>query len=337
MSAELSPSTSAIVDLNNIRQLVAEELTAFQELLHQEYRSSIPLINNINEYIFQCGGKHLRPLVLILIAKTFGYAGSASAHLATAIEFMHTASLLHDDVVDESTLRRGQKTVNAQWNNPASVLVGDFLYSRAFQKITHLEDIPLISILRSLASATNHLAEGEVIQLVNRHNININEETYFNIIYCKTGRLFEVAAHFGSLLGNVNIDLEQAACVYGKYLGVAFQLMDDILDYSADAAKLGKNLGDDLATGSSTLPMVYALKHASPADRAILQIAIEKGSAEDLDEIIQIIQNTGAIEYTKKCAQHHVDLACQALESFPVSSFRKGLEDLTKFSIQREY
>lgn len=337
MSAELSLSSTPPIDLNNIRQLVAEDLALFHQLLHSDYHSSVPLINNISEYIIQCGGKHLRPLVLILMANACHYRGPASAQLATAIEFMHTASLLHDDVVDESSMRRGHKTVNEKWNNPSSVLVGDFLYSRAFQKIAHLENIPLIEILKSLANASNHLVEGEIIQLINRHNPNIDEEVYFNIVYYKTGRLFEVAAHFGSLLGRVSTTIEHAAGEYGKHLGVAFQLMDDVLDYSANPKKLGKNLGDDLASGSPTLPIIYAMQLVAPEQRSLLQKAIETGDISNLSEITEIIQNSGAIELTQKRAYYHSDLALQALQQLPATYFREGLEALTKFAIQRDH
>ena len=325
------------MDIDNIRQLVAEELALFHELLKNDYNSNVPLVNAISEYIIQCGGKHLRPLVLLLTAKAFDFHGEQAAHLPTAIEYMHTASLLHDDVIDESMLRRGRKTVNAQWNNPSSVLVGDFLYSRAFQKIANLKNIPLVEILQALANATNQLVEGEVIQLINRHNAKITEDVYFNIIYCKTGKLFEVAAHFGSLLGGADSAMQQAACQYGKHLGVAFQLMDDILDYSADAKKLGKNIGDDLAEGSPTLPIIYALQHAQPEQKNIIQEAIEKGSTAHLAEIIQRVESTGAITYTKECASKQVGLAFAALQTLPPSPFHAGLQALANFAICRDY
>jgi octaprenyl-diphosphate synthase len=338
MSALLNPSFSRhTMDLNSIRALVATDLSLFNELLTNDYSSTVPLINAISEYIIQCGGKHLRPLVLLLMANAFNYRGDAAAHLATAVEFMHTASLLHDDVIDESTMRRGRKTVNAQWNNPSSVLVGDFLYSRAFQKISNLVDVKLIDILRALANATNQLVEGEVIQLINRRNARITEEVYFNIIHFKTGKLFEVAAHFGSLLGDADPTLQQAASNYGKHLGIAFQLMDDILDYSADPKKLGKNLGDDLAEGSPTLPIIYALQYAEEAERLMIQEAIETGSLQNLTAIIQIVEKSGAITYTKELAAKQVELALLALETLPASEFRTGLAALATFAIQREY
>ena len=274
---------------------------------------------------------------LILMAKALNYQGTAAPHLATAIEFVHTATLLHDDVIDESGMRRGRKTANTVWNNAASVLVGDFLYSRAFQKISHLDNIPITEILRAMSKATNLIVEGEVIQLINRHNPDITEEVYLTILNCKTGKLFEVAAQIGTLLANAEPAIQQAAAEYGKHLGMAFQLVDDILDYRADPEKTGKNIGDDLAEGSPTLPLIYALEHALPQQRATIQTAIETGDISNIKDIIHIVETSGAITYTAQCAAEQSKLAINALNALPDSPYRDGLIALAHFAIQRDH
>lgn len=339
MSALNSPLmvSKPTLTLESIRELVAEDLKIVTELITNDYYSKVPLINQITDYIVQCGGKHLRPLILLLMSKALGYEGTAAPHLATAIEFVHTATLLHDDVIDESGMRRGRKTANVVWNNASTILVGDFLYSRAFQKIAHLENIPITAILRAMSKATNLIVEGEVIQLINRHNPHITEEVYLTILHCKTGKLFEVAAHIGTLLGDAPPHIQHAACEYGKHLGIAFQLVDDMLDYRADPEKTGKNIGDDLAEGSPTLPLIYALEHAKPAEREKIQKAIENSDASDIKEIIRIVESSGALAYTAQKASEQAERAITVLASLPASPYRDALVALADFAIHRDH
>jgi octaprenyl-diphosphate synthase len=337
MAMTLPAEHSTLTDVESVRQLVTADIIAINELLTSEHHSKVPLINQVVDYIIHNGGKRLRPLILILMARAFGYKGKESPVLAAAIEFMHTATLLHDDVVDESQLRRGNKTANAVWSNQASVLVGDFLYSRAFQMILNLENIPAQEILRSLADATNLITEGEVLQLANRHNPDISVEDYLTILEYKTGKLFAVSAQIGSIVAGTSLSLQHAATEYGVRLGIAFQLIDDVLDYRASPEKTGKNLGDDLAEGSPTLPLIYAMQHAQPQERELIRHAIEAGDISNMDEIKRIIETSGAIAYTEDCAIEQAKLAIAALHKLPNSKFREGLASLAYFAVHRDH
>jgi len=328
---------STFADIEAVRQLVMAEMATINELLKSEHQSQVPLINQVIEYIIDNGGKRLRPLVLILMSRAFGYKDTAAPVLATAIEFMHTATLLHDDVVDESLLRRGNKTANAVWSNQSSVLVGDFLYSRAFQLILNLENIPAKEILACLATATNLITEGEVLQLANRHNPDIAINDYLTILEYKTGKLFALAAQIGSILAGTSVSLQQAATEYGTRLGIAFQLIDDVLDYQANPQKTGKNVGDDLIEGSPTLPLIYAMQYASSAERQLIRQAIETGNAENLSEIQRIIATSGAIAYTEDCAIEQAKLAIAALHKLPNSRYRDALATLANFAVKRDH
>lgn len=337
MTVNLSVVSKNTKGLEFARDLVAGNIHEINHILAKEHQSSVPLINQVVDYIIENGGKRLRPLIMVLIANAFGYKEKSINTLAAAIEFLHTATLLHDDVVDESQLRRGNKTANAVWSNQASVLVGDFLYSRAFQMILALDHTPVYEILHSLANATNLITEGEVMQLAHRHNPDITEEEYLKILEYKTGKLFAVSAHIGSIVAGASMSLQQAASQFGIYLGIAFQLIDDVLDYEADTNKTGKNIGDDLAEGSPTLPLIYAMQQAKAADQNIIREAIETGNVKNIAQLQQIIDYTNAIAYTKECAEKQIKLALSALHSLPPSKYREGLAELAQFAIHRDH
>jgi octaprenyl-diphosphate synthase len=320
--------------LEAARNLVQTDLVATDKFIIGQLQSEIPLINQMVEYILKCGGKRIRPLILLLSAKAFSDNGDKPVHLAAVIELIHTATLLHDDVVDNSTLRRGHKTANAVWGNEASVLVGDFLYSRAFQIVVNLRRQPVLDIF---AQATHYMAEGEILQLVHAHNPDTTEATYFEVIQRKTAKLFEVAAELGvALLDRDEQDLK-AMRHYGLDLGLAYQLIDDVLDYSPSSAQTGKNIGNDLAEGKMTLLMIHALRKGSAAEVALLREAITAGKTERVDSVIEIIESTGAIEYTAQLAKQYAHKACSALTQIPGSPYRQALHDLAEFVVQRSY
>jgi len=320
--------------LDSIRSLVQADLNAANHFLCSELKSDIPLINQLMEYILSCGGKRIRPLLVLLTARALKQEGQEPINLAAAIELIHTATLLHDDVVDHATLRRGQKTANTLWGNQASVLVGDFLYSRAFQLIVRLQHPQLLNIF---ADATHLIAEGEVMQLANCHNPDTTESVYFDVIQRKTAKLFEVASHIGATVSACSPTQVTAMQTYGMKLGIAYQLIDDALDYSALTAEIGKNIGNDLAEGKPTLPLIYALRQGSPSEISFLRNAIKKGSCERLDDIMTIIQSTGAIEYTTAAAKQHVQEANKALTFIPESLYRNALQDLAIFVVERNH
>lgn len=322
------------MDINEIRALISEEMTAVNGLIQQRLSSEVVLINQLGAYIINSGGKRLRPVVVLLAARACGYQGSNHYLAAAIIEFIHTATLLHDDVVDASDLRRGRETANALWGNEASVLVGDFLYSRSFQMMVEMESMRIMQIL---ANTTNTIAEGEVMQLLNVHDPDTTEERYMEVIHCKTAKLFEAAAQLGAVLGNRPASDEAALCEYGMRLGTAFQLTDDILDYSASSEELGKNVGDDLAEGKPTLPLIHAIRHGTPEQRRIVREAIEQGGRERIAEIIEAIESTGAIDYTARLARQEVDRAVEALSILPGSVHRDALEGLARFSVERTF
>ena len=321
------------MDLNAIRQLTDSDMQAVNQLIYKQLESDVALINQLGFYIINGGGKRLRPLLSILAARAIDYKGDSHLKLAAIIEFIHTASLLHDDVVDESTLRRGRKTANALFGNSASVLVGDFLYTRSFQRMTELK---CLDVLEILADATNVLAEGEVLQLMNCNDPDTTEDSYMRVIYCKTAKLFEAATRLAGLLADSSIEVQTALADYGKYLGTAFQLTDDLLDYTAETEELGKNIGDDLAEGKPTLPLIFAMANGNDTEKALIREAIEKGDGtEHIDVILAALKNCGALEYTEQRAIEESEKAIAALSIIPDSDYKTALISLAKIATQR--
>lgn len=320
--------------LESIRSLVKHDLDAANQFISTELKSDIPLINEMMEYILSCGGKRIRPILVLLSARAFNQESKHHIDLAVAIELIHTATLLHDDVVDHASLRRGHETANKIWGSTASVLVGDFLYSRAFQLIVKLQNQTIMNIF---ADATNLIAEGEVLQLINCHQPDTSEEAYFEVIKRKTAKLFEVASQIGTALSNYTPVQMSAMQQYGIHLGTAYQLIDDALDYNASSEITGKNIGNDLIEGKPTLPLIHALRQGKPEEIAFLRDAIQKGSCEKLQEILTIIETTGAIQYTAEKAKHHAHQATKALTFIPESPYRKALAELTEFVVERSH
>ena len=317
-----------------IREFIAEDLKAVDEVIRGSLTSDVVLVKQIAEYIIAGGGKRLRPLLLVLSARACGYEGTHHRELAAVVEFIHTATLLHDDVVDESGLRRGQPTANALFGNSAAVLVGDFVYSRAFQMMVGVESI---DVLRVLADATNVIAEGEVMQLMNCRNADLDEQGYLQVIRYKTAKLFEAATRLGAVLGRSGQAIEQAMAAYGAHLGTAFQLIDDVLDYSGDQGVIGKNVGDDLAEGKATLPLIYVMKHGSAEQGGIVRHAIEQGGLDELGAVLDAIRASGALDYARAQARKEADAACTALEALPRSKARDYLLQLTDFAVTRTF
>jgi len=322
------------VTLETIRAPILAELAAVDEVIRRRLDSHVVLIRTIADYIVGSGGKRLRPALVLLTANAFGAAGEAKLELAAVIEFIHTATLLHDDVVDESNMRRGRKTANAEFGNAASVLVGDFLYSRAFQMIV---DAGSLRVMKVLADATNVIAEGEVLQLLNVHDADTDEESYLRVIRYKTAKLFEAATQVGAILGDAAPQQEKALTEYGMHLGTAFQLIDDVLDYSGDLQETGKNLGDDLAEGKPTLPLIYAMRAGNPGEREVVRHAIEHGGKADLDGVVKAIQRTGALDYARQCARAEANAASALLDRVPHSACRDSLLQLAHFSVERKF
>jgi octaprenyl-diphosphate synthase len=322
------------VFLNNLKQLLAADMAAVDQVIRTRLHSEVALVNQVAEYIINSGGKRLRPALVVLSANAFGYAGKFQFDLAAVVEFIHTATLLHDDVVDESDLRRGRATASALFGNAASVLVGDFLYSRAFQMMVEVGEM---RVMQTLADATNVIAEGEVLQLLNCHDADVDTENYMRVIHCKTAKLFEAAMRLGAILSKTSAEDEIAAAKYGIHLGTAFQLIDDVLDYSADEQETGKHLGDDLAEGKPTLPLIYAMQHGTPEQVAIVRGAIEQGDVSQFAAVLQIIRDTGALDFTRQQAQHEADVACQALAQLPDSEYKTTLLSLAQFAVSRSF
>jgi octaprenyl-diphosphate synthase len=322
------------MDLEPIRAPIADDLQAVNTLIRQELHSDVALINQLAGYIIDGGGKRLRPVTTLLAAHACGYAGNQHIAAAAIIEFIHTATLLHDDVVDGSSLRRGRETANAIWGNQASVLVGDFLYSRSFQMMVSIGSLRVMEIM---ADTTNTIAEGEVMQLLNCHDPDTTEERYMAVIHCKTAKLFEAAAQLGAVLAGRRHDEEQALGRYGRHLGTAFQLIDDVLDYRASTAELGKNIGDDLAEGKPTLPLIYALRHGSPDEARIIRQAIEQGGLNQIDTVTQTIESTGALDYTARLAAKEVEQAIACLSLLPDLPAKQSLINLAHFAVDRHY
>jgi octaprenyl-diphosphate synthase len=320
--------------LESIRTLVREDLQLTDQFIISKLESNIPLIKQVIEYVLNCGGKRIRPLILLLSAHALGHPGQKHIDLAAVIELIHTATLLHDDVVDSSTLRRGHQTAHTIWGNNASVLVGDFLYSRAFQIVVDFNHAKILDIF---AKATHYIAEGEILQLVNCNNPDTTEEFYFDIIMRKTAKLFEVAALLGATVASESEQDIAALGAYGSHLGLAYQLIDDALDYSPSTKEMGKNVGQDISEGKTTLPLIYAMQKSQPNELALLRKAIKTGSSKNIDNILAIIESTNAIKYTADTAKHHASLAKQALAPIAHSPYRQALEDLSDFVVERTY
>jgi len=328
-AAEKPPVSLTFSDVN---QLASSDMQAVDALIRESLKSDVLLVSQVSEYIVTSGGKRLRPLIVLLAARALGYTGSDHINAAAIVEFIHTATLLHDDVVDHSDRRRGRDTANAVFGNQASVLVGDFLYSRAFQMMVNIDRMPVMKIL---ANATNTIAAGEVMQLMNVHDPDVTEESYRQVIYRKTAKLFEAGAQIAALLANRDTNDQKAMIAYGRHLGCAFQLVDDALDYDASPSELGKNLGDDLAEGKPTLPLIYAMKNGTAAEKLLIQSAIQADGIDKLDEIHNIIQSTGALEYTAEKAQEAADLAIDALAGIPGSEYKESLIAIADFAVKR--
>jgi octaprenyl-diphosphate synthase len=333
-SERFAPASSSTESLSEISALIPDDLGAINRHIEKQLSSDVALIRQMGVYIVAAGGKRLRPLTLVLAARSLDYSGTAHIDLAAVIEFIHTATLLHDDVVDESELRRGRETANDLWGNAASVLVGDFLYSRAFQMMVAVDHMRVMEIM---ATTTNAIAEGEVMQLLNTHNPNITEQQYLETITRKTARLFESAGRLGAILADAGPATEQALADYGLNLGIAFQIVDDMLDYTVDAEEMGKNAGDDLAEGKATLPLIHALGECSPDQHQILSSAISEGNRDRFIEVKSIIESTGALAYTSRRARDYAEAATQSLETLPASPYRTALADLADFSVSRTY
>lgn len=322
------------MDFNSIRQLADADMQAVNALIQRRLHSDVVLINQLSHYIISSGGKRLRPLLALLVARACGYQGDKHIQVAAIIEFIHTSTLLHDDVVDESDMRRGKETANNVWGNQAAVLVGDFLYSRSFEMMVAVGSMRVMEIL---AQTTNTIAEGEVLQLLNCHDPDTTEARYMEVIHSKTAKLFEAACQLGAVLAGLDANVEQAMAAYGMHLGTAFQLVDDVLDYTADAAEMGKNVGDDLAEGKPTLPLIVAIQRSDETTANLLRLAIEQGGLEQIDTITQAIQQTDAIAYTMDLAKRETQLAIDQLNCLPESHYRQALTTLAWFAINRSH
>ena len=323
------------MSLNKIESHISHEMVAVNNLIRQSLKSEVSLVNSVSEHIIESGGKRIRPMLVLLTSGLFGNINPQQHQLAAIIEFIHTATLLHDDVVDESQLRRGKSTANHLFGNAASVLVGDFLYSRAFQMMVTLQNMRVMEIL---SEATNVIAEGEVLQLLNLHNADVSETAFMKVIHYKTAKLFEAAARLGAVINDdANDQDEEALALYGMHLGTAFQLVDDVLDLSGDAKQIGKNLGDDLAEGKPTLPLIYALQNGDAEQATVIRKAIEHGGLEDIEAVITAVASTNASAYVLTLAKQEAQLACDAIQHFAESNYKTALTDLTEFAIKRLY
>jgi len=318
--------------LDSVYRLVADDFAAANRLIPTKLTSDVDLVEEIGQYIVDSGGKRLRPLLVLLAARCCGYARGDQIKLAAIIEFLHTATLLHDDVVDRSVLRRGRATANATWGNAPSVLVGDFLYSRAFQLMVELGQMKIMAIL---SDATNTIAEGEVMQLANVGNCQISEAEYMEVIRCKTALLFEASTHTAAVLATDQSNTQQALKHFGMHFGLAYQLVDDWLDYAGESESMGKNVGDDLAEGKLTLPLIHALANGTPADVQTLRDSIAARSVDALPEVIRIVQRTGALEYSQAAARVQIEKAICCLSSLPDNEYRDALDTLARFAIAR--
>ena len=318
MSANSSSTAAALA-------LIADDMRGMDAVIERRLKSEVPLVSQVSQYIVAAGGKRLRPALLLLMCGALGYRGDQRYNLAAVVEFIHTATLLHDDVVDESTLRRGRATANEAFGSPASVLVGDFLYSRAFQMMVDAGDM---RIMQTLAEATNVIAEGEVLQLMNMHDAALSEEGYLRVIRSKTAKLFEASARLAALLAQSSTAVEKSCADYGQALGTAFQVIDDVLDYDGDVPEMGKNLGDDLREGKATLPLIIAMQRGTDAERTTIEQAIETGGTEHMQQIIDIVHKTGALQATRDAAALEAQRAVDALAGLPANPYRTALLEL---------
>lgn len=321
------------MDIKEIQQLAQQDMSAVNDLIYQQLQSDVALINQLGIYIVNAGGKRMRPMLTVLAARAINYQESHHIDIAAIIEFIHTATLLHDDVVDESELRRGRETANALFGNSASVLVGDFLYTRSFQMMTKLSNMRVMDIL---SDATNIVAEGEVMQLMNCNDPDTTEESYMRVIYCKTAKLFEAATRLAAVIAEQSEEVELALQEYGKFLGTAFQIVDDIMDYTADAKEMGKNVGDDLSEGKPTLPLIYAMQHGNERQKSLIREAIEQGNGMDnLDEILAALEATNALNYCHKVAEQEADKAIACLAPLAESPYKEALVSLAHIAANR--
>jgi octaprenyl-diphosphate synthase len=320
--------------LENLYALIGPDMKAVDAVIRDRLHSEVALVRQVAEYIVGSGGKRMRPALVLLAAGAMGYAGRHHHDLAAVVEFIHTATLLHDDVVDESDLRRGRNTANAIFGNAASVLVGDFLYSRAFQMMVEVDDM---RVMRVLSDATNVIAEGEVLQLMNCHDADVDERRYLQVIRYKTAKLFEAAAQLGAILGGAVPEVERALADYGMHLGTAFQLVDDVLDYSGLEGDTGKHLGDDLAEGKPTLPLIYVLQNGTPEQSACVRRAIEEGGRDDFPVVLAAIQASGALAHARRQAAHEAELARAAINNLNDTKYREALLKLTFFAVERDH
>jgi octaprenyl-diphosphate synthase len=319
---------------NTIAHSIAVDMEAVNAVIRQRLHSDVTLVNQIAEYIIGAGGKRIRPTLVLLMANAYGYQGSAHHELAAVVEFIHTATLLHDDVVDESSMRRGRQTANALFGNAASVLVGDFLYSRSFQMMVGLNNMRVMQIL---SDATNVIAEGEVLQLLNMHDPDVSQDAYLNVIRSKTAKLFEAAAQLGALIAGASDAEVDAAGDYGASLGTAFQLIDDVLDYAGDAETIGKNLGDDLREGKPTLPLIWLMENGTQEQRELVRNCIEQGDEQHFEAILTAVTNSGALDYTRNAAQVAARRASAAIVGLPESNFKQSLLALCVFAVDRDH
>jgi octaprenyl-diphosphate synthase len=333
-AAPTSPKPAVSVSLDSIRTVIAPDIQAIDAVIRARLKSDVVLVNQISRYIIEAGGKRLRPALVTLTGNLTGAPQTQTHEMAAVIEFIHTATLLHDDVVDESDLRRGRQTANAAFGNAASVLVGDFLYSRAFQMMVEVGSVRVMGVM---AEATNIISEGEVLQLMNVRDAETDEENYLKVVRYKTAKLFEAACRVGAILGKATARDEESLAMYGAHVGTAFQLIDDVLDYSGDFAETGKNVGDDLAEGKPTLPLIYAMREGNAAQRATVKNAIEAGGKDDLENVIEAIRATGALEYTREAAVREAKTAADAISHFPDSVYRDALLELCAFAVERRF
>lgn len=329
-----SNTLSSSSALENIQSCIAIDIQAVNTVIKHSLHSEVDLVNQVAHYIVNSGGKRLRPILVLLSGGLFGAVKPEHHQLAAVVEFIHTATLLHDDVVDESSKRRGQNTANAIFGNAASVLVGDFVYSRAFQMMVAVQNMRVMEVL---SNATNIIAEGEVLQLLNVHNADVTDEAYLRVIHYKTAKLFEAATRLGAIISNASPTDEVALSKYGMHIGTAFQLIDDVLDLSGNAVEIGKNLGDDLSEGKPTLPLLYAMRNGTPAEAAKIKHAIEHGGLDDLPTVLSAVERTGALQHVRKVAAKESELACAAIAQFSDSPYKQAMLTLAAFAIARNY
>jgi octaprenyl-diphosphate synthase len=322
------------VSIENIQAVIADDMQAVDAVIRECLHSEVVLVNQISEYIVSSGGKRLRPALVLLAGGALGGVTPQHHTLAAVVEFIHTATLLHDDVVDGSGMRRGKATANTLFGNSASVLVGDFVYSRAFQMMVGVRNMRVMQIL---ADATNIIAEGEVLQLLNCHDADISDETYLKVIHYKTAKLFEAATRLGAIMGGATETDEEALREYGMRLGTAFQLIDDVLDFSGNSSEIGKNVGDDLSEGKPTLPLLHAMRHGTSQQQLLIRHAIEHGGLEDLEHVLQAVRETGALDHVRRLAQIEAETACAAIAHLPASIYREALIELSTFAVHRNF